>query len=52
MVVQDLGKEARDKGEKGPILGNAKIRSTGAAPSAPAAKKPAPQENPDEDCPF
>lgn len=24
MVVQDLGKEAREAGEKGPILGNAK----------------------------
>jgi hypothetical protein len=25
MCVQDLGKEARQRGEKGPILGNAKI---------------------------
>jgi hypothetical protein len=24
MIVQDLGKERRDSGEKGPILGNAK----------------------------
>lgn len=40
MVVQDLGKEARDKGEKGPILGNAKIRSTGAAPQPRTTQKP------------
>ena len=26
MVVQDLSKEARDAGEKGPILGNAECR--------------------------
>ena len=25
MVVQDLGKEARERGEKGPILGNGKM---------------------------
>ena len=44
-VVQDLGKEAREKGEKGPILGNAKIR--GAKPaSAPKAAAPAPSAKP------
>jgi len=53
-VVQDLGKEAREKGEKGPILGNAKTR--GAKPAAPkTAQAPATrpkQENLDEDVPF
>jgi hypothetical protein len=34
-VVQDLGKEAREKGEKGPILGNAKVRGA-KAPANPA----------------
>lgn len=39
MVVQDIGKEVRDRGEKGPILGNAKIRGAKAAPMGkPAAK--------------
>lgn len=37
MVVQDLGKERREAGEKGPILGNAKtFQST----SGSGAKKP------------
>jgi hypothetical protein len=56
MVVQDLGKEARERGEKGPILGNAKIRvqrdSQRPAQSAPAPRQSAPQENLDEDVPF
>jgi hypothetical protein len=39
MIVQDLGKEAREKGEKGPVLGNAKIR--GGKPSAATAPKAA-----------
>lgn len=54
-IVQDLGKEARDRGEKGPILGNAKKRGQTAAPKAPAAKHAnpqPPQENLDEDVPF
>ena len=49
MVVQDLGKEARDKGEKGPILGNAKIRvqNKAATQSAPAPQSKHPDEEPD-----
>lgn len=51
MIVQDLGKEARERGEKGPVLGNAKIR--GGKPAAATAPKHAkPQENLDEDCAF
>ncbi len=30
-VVQDIPKEARDRGEKGPILGNAKIEAQGSS---------------------
>lgn len=56
MVVLDLGKEARERGEKGPILGNAKIRGQKPAPATkPASRqptRPAAQENLDEDVPF
>jgi hypothetical protein len=44
MVVQDLGKAARDKGEKGAILGNAKIR--GGKPAAPPPQRAKPDDNP------
>lgn len=50
MVVQDLGKEAREKGEKGPILGNARIRVGKPVPRQD--EPPAAQENLDEDIPF
>jgi hypothetical protein len=36
MVVLDLGKEARQRGEKGPILGNAKKVGNQAQAPAPA----------------
>lgn len=55
MVVQDLGKEARERGEKGPILGNGKYVGQGAATQPGARQTPAtppPQENLDEDVPF
>lgn len=54
MVVQDLGKEARDKGEKGPILGNAKIRGvrTDAAPQARTTQKPPSAQEDLSDVPF
>lgn len=48
LVVQDLGKEAREKGEKGPILGNARIR-VGKAASAPRQDAPPADTPPDED---
>lgn len=53
MVVQDLGKEARERGEKGPILGNGK--EFGAkAQAAPKAAPKAATENLDDgpDVPF
>lgn len=62
-IVQDLRKEAREAGEKGPILGNA--TEQGPKPTAPTAgdappantrkprPTPAPQnEDLDEDVPF
>lgn len=50
MVVQDLGKDARLRGEKSPILGNGKIFHGGAAqPQEPQRAKPADQLNPGED---
>lgn len=54
-VVQDLGKEAREKGIKGPILGNAKIRGQKPAPAQQKAPAPAPQSQQpdlDEDVPY
>lgn len=36
LLIQDIGKEARERGEKGPILGNGKWRVRSAAtPPAP-----------------
>ncbi len=42
MCVQDISKEARDRGEKGPIVGNAKF--VGERPAG--ARQPAPQPAP------
>ena len=51
MIVQDIGKERRDSGEKGAILGNAKFVK---ANNAPAPIKPVSQAQDDEfdDIPF
>jgi len=38
-VVQDLPKEARDRGEKGPILGNAKIETGRSSPEPRQERK-------------
>jgi hypothetical protein len=48
MVTQSVSKEDREKGIKGAILGNAKIRG-GASTPKPATPE---QENADEDAPF
>jgi hypothetical protein len=51
IVVQSVSKEARERGEKGQIIGNAKPmprRGEGQAHSDKAPAKPAP----DEDLPF
>lgn len=57
MIVQLVSKEERERGVKGPILGNAKIigqsRQTQApAQSAPKPAAPAAPQNLDEDVPF
>ena len=60
MVVQDLGKDARLAGTKGPILGNGKIfgdRGSQQQESAPRNNppprgNPKPAESIDEDVPF
>ncbi len=56
MVVQDIGKEARERGEKGPILGNAKKLGNATAQKAPPAQhaKPAPagSSGSDSDVPW
>lgn len=61
MIVQEVTKEERQSGTKGPILGNGKIlgqKPSGDSPerhSPPpqaSGSKPASQENLDEDVPF
>jgi len=54
MITQDVSKESREAGEKGPILGNAKIffRDNGAPQmKAPPAQQPV-DEFDDTDLPF
>ncbi len=51
MVVLDLGKEARERGEKGPILGNARIRGPKAEAAAPRASAPVEHMDGDPDEP-
>jgi len=60
-IVLDVGKEARERGEKGPIIGNAKyVGQKPASAPAPqggryeAPRQPAPQQQQDldEDVPF
>lgn len=56
-VTQSVSKEEREKGVRGPIVGNARIEST-AAPRPTAAVPPAPSappaeaEEPFDDVPF
>lgn len=52
MVVQDLGKEARERGEKGPILGNARVIRAQGAQTAPAHKAAQEPENDGQNVPF
>ena len=51
-VTQEISKEARDRGEKGPIIGNWKHAQPRQQPK-PAAPKPAPaQPEAEDDVPF
>lgn len=55
VAVQDLGKEARERGEKGPILGNAKVyaprgKTEPKTPAPSAQTRPA--QDVSEDVPF
>ncbi len=54
MVKQDLGKEARERGEKGPILGNVRFVKDNAAEAEPAPEqqKLEIEEDPDDEIPF
>lgn len=52
MAVQDVGAEARKRGEKGAILGNGKLVAREAIPTKEAPPASATQENLDEDVPF
>jgi hypothetical protein len=55
MVVQGISKEAREQGEKGPILGNAKEiipRSQAPAPAQAPARQPHPASSQGDDIPF
>jgi len=48
MIVQDIGKERRDAGEKGPILGNARDWAKQAEPDI-VRDRPASAELPDDE---
>lgn len=57
MVTQDVSKESRDAGEKGPILGNVKVfwkdgGNSASAPKAKSAAKARAGDNFDDDIPF
>lgn len=55
MIVQSVTKEEREKGIRGPILGNARIRGTQQAPqqqASAAPKTPPPERTDDEDVRF
>jgi len=49
MIVQDIGKERREAGEKSPILGNGKFAGGG---NATVPSKPVTQQSDDDDNPF
>ena len=54
-IVQDIGKEAREAGEKGLIIGNWRhLQKRTAEKPAPVAKKVAPKDEglTQDDCPF
>lgn len=54
MITQDVTKEERDAGSRGPILGNAKVFYKDGKPEARQAPRQAPPADdfPDDDIPF
>lgn len=54
MVKQDLGKEAREAGEEGPIIGGGKViqRRQGSRPEPDSQARPSNDVPPDDDVPF
>jgi len=57
MVVQDIGKEARERGERGPILGNAKFVNRDGVQQGGGQQGGMPRDNRIDDsdvpgCPF
>lgn len=51
-IIQDIGKEARERGERGPIIGNAKIKEPKSQAQSRGAEKPAPAQYVEDDPPF
>jgi len=52
MIVQDIGKERREAGDKGVILGNGKFVKANNAATTPTAAKLTTQVADDDDIPF
>lgn len=50
-IVQEIGKEARERGEKKPIIGNWRYHKPKAA-AAPATTSPPPAADESDDVPF
>ena len=51
MIKQDLSKEARERGEEGPIIGGGTILNRREQNAPPSQPEP-PQDAPDDDVPF
>lgn len=51
-IVQEIGKEAREKGEKGPIIGNWRWHEKKDAPAKTAAPADKPAADDSDDVPF
>lgn len=51
-VAQGVSKEARDRKERGPIVGNGRDVGGGNSRPTPAPRQPQPPQPPDEDVPF
>jgi hypothetical protein len=51
-IVQDVSKEAREAGQKGPIIGNWRRIETKKAAAPPRRPAPSERQDVDEDIPF